>query len=131
MRSERLKIGPTQAPVGAFFYKLRVSRSVVVSLNLSRRNAASESERTAACELRLIYILMVEVRAMCCFYVISKGCFFFLFGKAFSIQAMLRPMLRMVCIPSKSLRTSSGVMPWTIFQYVEVTMGMLAMPKYF
>lgn len=25
---------------------------------------------------------MVEVRAMCCFYVISKGCFFFLFGKA-------------------------------------------------
>lgn len=25
---------------------------------------------------------MVEVRAMCCFYVVSKGCFFFLFGKA-------------------------------------------------
>lgn len=25
---------------------------------------------------------MVEVRAICRFYVISKGCFFFLFGKA-------------------------------------------------
>ena len=35
---------PTQAPVGAFFYALRASRSVVVSLSLSRRNAASESE---------------------------------------------------------------------------------------
>ena len=37
---------PTQAPVGAFFYALRASRSVVVSLSLSRRNAASESEES-------------------------------------------------------------------------------------
>ena len=38
---------PTQAPVGAFFYALRASRSVVVSLSLSRRNAASESAKKA------------------------------------------------------------------------------------
>ena len=34
-------------PVKAARYALRASRSVVVSLSLSRRNAASESERTA------------------------------------------------------------------------------------
>ena len=38
---------PTQAPVGAFFYKLRVARSDVVSLSLSRRYAASESAKKA------------------------------------------------------------------------------------
>ncbi len=38
---------PTQTPVGAFFYALRASRSVVVSLSLSRRNAASESAKKA------------------------------------------------------------------------------------
>ena len=38
---------PTQAPVGAFFYELRVARSDVVSLSRSRRYAASESAKKA------------------------------------------------------------------------------------
>ena len=32
---------PYAAPIGAFFYELRVTRSNVVNLSLSRRNAAS------------------------------------------------------------------------------------------
>ena len=36
--------GPYAGPDRGIFYELRVSRSVVVSLSLSRRNAASESE---------------------------------------------------------------------------------------
>ena len=43
---------------------------------------------------------------------------------------MLRASVRMVCIPSASCRTSSGVFPCTIFQYCEDTIGMLLMPKY-
>ena len=36
----------------------------------------------------------------------------------------------MVCMPSRSCLTSSGVIPWVAFQYCEVTMGMLEMAKY-
>ena len=36
----------------------------------------------------------------------------------------------MVCRPSRSWRTSSGVLPWTWFQYWEGTTGMLEMVKY-
>ena len=40
---------PLRSPSRGYFYKLRASRSVVVNLSLSRRNAASEAE--AACVL--------------------------------------------------------------------------------
>ena len=36
----------------------------------------------------------------------------------------------MVCKPSRSCRTSSGVLPWTEFQYWEDTTGMEEMVKY-
>ena len=43
-----------------------------------------------------------------------------------SSQAMFRPSTRMICIPSSSWRTSSGVLPWTMFQYREEGMGIWA-----
>ena len=43
---------------------------------------------------------------------------------------MLRPRVRMTAMPSSSLRTSSGVLPWTMFQYREETMGIWLMVKY-
>ena len=46
-------------------------------------------------------------------------------------QAMLRARVRIVCRPYRSWRTSSGVFPWTWFQYWEDTIGMLVMLKYF
>ena len=36
----------------------------------------------------------------------------------------------MVCIPSVSSRTSSGLFPWTWFQYWDVAIGILLMVKY-
>ena len=39
---------PLRSPSRGYFYKLRASRSVVVNLSLSRRNAASESKERAA-----------------------------------------------------------------------------------
>ncbi len=47
-----------------------------------------------------------------------------------SIQARFSPSVRIVCRPSKSLRTSSGVKPCTIFQYWEPATIMLEMVKY-
>ena len=38
------QVGPYAGPSRGVFYELRVARSDVVSLSLSRRNAASESE---------------------------------------------------------------------------------------
>ena len=46
-----------------------------------------------------------------------------------SIQAMLDARFRMVCSPSSSFSTSSGCLPWTIVQYVEVTTGIWEMVK--
>jgi hypothetical protein len=43
---------------------------------------------------------------------------------------MFLPSVLIVCSPSKSRRTSSGVLPWTEFQYCEVTMGILLIIKY-
>ena len=47
----------------------------------------------------------------------------FAFRMDFSIQAIFFPRVRIVCRPSRSCRTSSGVLPWTEFQYCEVTTG--------
>ena len=41
------QVGPYAGPSRGVFYALRASRSVVVSLSLSRRNAASESAKKA------------------------------------------------------------------------------------
>ena len=46
-------------------------------------------------------------------------------------QAMLQPRVRMTDRPSSSCRTSSGVLPWTMFQYREDTTGIWLMVKYF
>ena len=48
-----------------------------------------------------------------------------------SSQAMSLPRLRMICMPSLSCRTSSGVLPCTMHQYWEDTSGMWLMVKYF
>ena len=50
---------PLRNPDWGYFYELRASRSDIVNLSLSRRNAASDSEancrlRTAACESQLL-----------------------------------------------------------------------------
>jgi hypothetical protein len=45
-------------------------------------------------------------------------------------QAMFFPRVRMVCMPSRSCLTSSGVLPKTPFQYWELTLGIWAMVKY-
>ena len=42
----------TQPVAGAIYYEPRASRDDVFILMLSRRNAASDSERTAACDQR-------------------------------------------------------------------------------
>jgi len=47
-----------------------------------------------------------------------------------SSQAILRPSVRITCMPSRSCRTSSGVLPCTMFQYVEPATGICAIPKY-
>ena len=47
-----------------------------------------------------------------------------------SSQAMLRPSVRIVCMPSRSRRTSSGLLPCTEFQYCDGAMIMLDMPMY-
>ena len=39
------QVGPYAGPSGGVFYELRVARSDVVNLRLSRRNAASESAK--------------------------------------------------------------------------------------
>ena len=43
---------------------------------------------------------------------------------------MFRPSVRMVWRPSLSWRTSSGVLPYTMFQYWLLAMGMPEMVKY-
>ena len=48
----------------------------------------------------------------------------------FKKKAMFRPNVRIICIPSKSCLTSSGVFPCTIFQYCEETMGIWDIRKY-
>ena len=47
-----------------------------------------------------------------------------------SSQAILRPSVRITCMPSRSCRTSSGVLPCTMFQYFEDTTGIQLMVKY-
>lgn len=48
----------------------------------------------------------------------------------FSNHAIFCPKMRMVCKPSLSLRTSSGVKPCTEFQYCDATIGIFAIVKY-
>ena len=47
-----------------------------------------------------------------------------------SIQAIFLARFLIVCIPSRSCLTSSGVFPCTIFQYEDVTIGICIMEKY-
>ena len=42
---------------------------------------------------------------------------------------MLRASMRMVTSPSLSCSTSSAVVPWTLFQYRELTTGICEMVK--
>lgn len=46
-----------------------------------------------------------------------------------SSHAMFSPKVRIVCKPSASFRTSSGVNPCTEFQYCDDTIGMFEMVK--
>ena len=43
---------------------------------------------------------------------------------------MFFPSVRMIWSPSRSCRTSSGVLPWTMFQYCDETIGMFEIVKY-
>ena len=45
-------------------------------------------------------------------------------------NAILFPSTRITCIPSRSFFTCSGVAPCTIFQYLEVMIGICISPKY-
>ena len=51
-------------------------------------------------------------------------------AKARIIYAIFLPNMRMICKPSSSLRTSSGVFPCTIGQYWLGAIGMPQMVKY-
>ena len=46
------------------------------------------------------------------------------------IQAMLRPSVRIVCMPSSSCAACPGVWPYTLFQYWELTTGIFRIVKY-
>ena len=46
-------------------------------------------------------------------------------------HAISRARLRIVCSPSRSCRTSAGQFPCTMLQYVEPTVSIREMPKYF
>src|SRR5574344_499441 len=48
----------------------------------------------------------------------------------FSMKAMFLPTTLIVCMPSRSCFTSSGVLPCTIFQYLEETIGICEIEKY-
>ena len=61
---------------------------------------------------------------------VGKNTFCLLLRKAFQHPSQITADVAHRLKASKSLRTSSGDMPWTMFQYVEGTIGMLAMPKY-
>ena len=41
----------------------------------------------------------------------------------FISHAIFSPRVRIICKPSRSCITSSGVLPWTIFQYLDETTG--------
>ena len=49
---------------------------------------------------------------------------------AFSIHAMLRARVRIVCKPSASFSASPGMRPCTLFQYCDGTTGMLLIVNY-
>ena len=76
-------------------------------------------------ELKVLNLLLILIYLIKC-----AGVYSFLLGRGyleseivFSIQAILFPNVLIVCSPSKSFFTSSGVNPCTEFQYCEVITG--------